>query len=365
MKGFSEQLGGLAQLATALGGEVTRVVQEMHGAIARPLTPGDRARAAAPLVYGSIRYGLHQAGRLTTLARLAADPDREADGGLDLRSAVNGVFGQVLDLQDSDYALPMALLPDPPSLERGTLMLFVHGLCLNERCWDNQAAADFQRWAGPALDAHTRFLRYNTGLHISENGRALADLLNRTALPDRLILVGHSMGGLVSRSALHQGRARGDAWVDKLSHLACLGSPHQGAVLERLGNQANRLLGLTPYSRPLMRLGNLRSDGIRDLRFGYVLEEQWRDRPLDEARPSLKVPLDPHVEQLFLAGSLSDERSAAPLGDWLVRVDSALAERLYPGAANITRRLFHRMGHMAMLEDPRTYACLKEWLPRP
>ncbi len=63
-----------------------------------------------------------------------------------------------------------------------------------------------------------------------------------------------------------------------------------------------------------MRLGNLRSDGIRDLRFGYVIEEQWRDRPLDEARPSLKVPLDPHVEQLFLAGSLSDERSAAPLG---------------------------------------------------
>ena len=364
MKGFGEQLGGLAQLATALGSELTQVVQDMHGAIARPFTPIRRDRAAAPMVYGSIRYGLRQAGRLATLAHLTADPERDADGGLDLRSAVNGVFGQVLDLQGSDYALPMAMLPEPPSLERSTLVLFLHGLCLNERCWDNPAATDFQRWAGPALDANTRFLRYNTGLHISENGLALADLLSRTALPDRVILVGHSMGGLVSRSALHQGRVRGDAWVDKVSHLACLAAPHQGAVLERLGNQANRLLGLTPYSRPLMRLGNLRSDGIRDLRFGYVLEEQWHNRPLDEARPSLKVPLDPQVQQLFLAGSLSDEGSDTLRGDWLVRVDSALAERIYPEAANLTRRLLYRMGHMAMLEDPRTYQCLKEWLPR-
>ena len=71
------------------------------------------------------------------------------------------------------------------------------------------------------------------------------------------------------------------------------------------------------------------------------------------------------MKQLFLAGSLSDEGADNPLGDWLVRVDSALAERLYPAADNLTRRLFHRMGHMAMLEDPRTYDSLREWLPAP
>ena len=111
-----------------------------------------------------------------------------------------------------------------------------------------------------------------------------------------------------------------------------------------------------------MRLGNLRSDGIRDLRFGYVIREQWHQRPLDESRPHGKVPLDPAVRQLFLAGSISEEGEPAPRGDWLVRVDSGLARRLYGEAPHLTRRLFYRMGHMAMLEDPRTYECLKKWL---
>ncbi|MCH2555791.1 MAG: alpha/beta fold hydrolase [Alcanivorax sp.] len=359
MKTISRTSGGLARLLTLLGGEITDTVQEMHGAIAHPL---DRGRLPATLVYDMIRYGFRQAGNAVHLAQHALRDEPSPAGHPDLQSIVNGVFGQLLAARDSHYALPMTLLPGPPSLERGTLVLMVHGLCLNEACWDNPAAEAFRQWAGPALDAHTRTLRYNTGLHISENGRDLADLLAATALPERVVLVGHSMGGLVARSALHQGRARGDAWVGRVSHLACLGSPHQGAMLERLGNQANRLLGLTPYSRPLMRLGNLRSDGIRDLRFGYVIEEQWRDRPLDEARPSRKVPLDDRVRQLFLAGSLSEEGSGAPVGDWLVRVDSALAERLYPDAANLSRRLLYRLGHMAMLEDPRTYDCLKEWL---
>lgn len=359
MKAISQTPSGIAGLVTMLGGEITHTVQEVHGAIAHPF---DRGRLPATLAYDMVRYGLRQTGNALQLARQATRMDAPVRDNPNLQSLVNGVFGQLLAARSSPYTLPMTMLPGPPSLERGTLILLVHGLCLNDGCWDNEAVDTFRRWAGPALDAHTHTLWYNTGLHISENGRTLADLLDRIALPERLILIGHSMGGLVARSALHQGRVRGDAWVNKVSHLACLGSPHQGAVLERLGNQANRLLGLTPYSRPLMRLGNLRSDGIRDLRFGYVIEEQWRDRPLDEARPSLKVPLDPYVKQLFLAGSLSDPGSMSPLGDWLVRVDSALAERLYPDADNLSRHLIYRLGHMAMLEDSRTYEHLKRWL---
>lgn len=359
MKAINQTPGGITGLITLLGGEITDTVQQVHGAIAHPL---ERGRLPTALVYDMVRYGLRQAGNAVHLARQAASADTPMHDNPDLQSIVNGVFGQLLAARSSPYALSMSMQPGPPSLERDTLILLIHGLCLNEDCWENDAVGAFRRWASPALDAHIRTLRYNTGLHISENGRTLADLLEHMALPKRLILIGHSMGGLVARSALHQGRARGDTWVNKVSHLACLGSPHQGALLERIGNQANRLLGLTPYSRPLMRLGNLRSDGIRDLRFGYVVEEQWRDRPLDEARPSLKVPLDPHVQQLFLAGSLSEADSPAPLGDWLVRVDSALAERLYPDAANLSRKLIYRLGHMAMLEDPRTYEHLETWL---
>lgn len=362
MNKISQQLGGLAQLITTIGNEVTQVVQDMHGTIANPFRLRGEAYTAAPVVYDLIRYTFRQAGNATRLTSLAANPDQELRENLDLQSIINGIFGQLLAHQNSPYSLDMTILPKPPSLERDTLILFLHGLCLNETCWHSSAAQHFMQWAGPGLDAQVRLLRYNTGLHISENGLALADLLNRTALPGRVILIGHSMGGLVARSALHQGRERGDQWVTRVSNLACLGSPHQGAALERVGNQANRLLGTTPYSRPLMRLGNLRSDGIRDLRFGYIVEEQWRNRPLDEPRPHGKVPLDPSVDQLFLAGSISEKGRDKPRGDWLVRVDSGLARRLYSDAPNLTRQLFYRMGHMAMLEDPRTYQRLKEWL---
>lgn len=362
MSKVSQQLGGLAQLITTMGNEVTQVVQDMHGAIANPFGLRGDTYTAAPMVYDLIRYAFRQTGNAARFTQLATDPDLDLRENLDLQSIVNGVFGQLLAHQGSPYTMDMAMLPQPPSLERDTLIVFLHGLCLNEACWQHPAAQDFIQWAGPGLDAQVRTLRYNTGLHISENGLALADMLSRIALPGRVILIGHSMGGLVARSALHQGRERGDHWVARVSNLACLGSPHQGAVLERVGNQANRLLGATPYSRPLMRLGNLRSDGIRDLRFGYMVDAQWRDRPLDEPRPNGKVPLDPTVKQLFLAGSISEEGSDNPRGDWLVRVESGLAQRLYGDAPNLSRRLFYRMGHMAMLEDPRTYQCLKEWL---
>ncbi|ERP89214.1 hypothetical protein Q670_02240 [Alcanivorax sp. P2S70] len=361
MKRIGREVGGLAQLVTRFGNEITQVVQDIHGSVANPFGLRGQEYTPAPMVYNLVRYGFRQAGNLAGLADLAADPGRELRDSLDLQSILNGVFGQLLVEQQSHYALPMTLLPSG-KLQGDTLVLFLHGLCMNDSCWNNPAADSFSQWVRRELNADVRYLRYNTGLHISDNGRKLAGLLAHTALPERIILVGHSMGGLVARSALHQARERGDSWADKVSHLACLGSPHQGALLERVGNNANRLLATTPWSRPLMRLGNLRSDGIRDLRFGYVLEAQWRDRPLDDTRPSAKVPLDPEVKQLFIAGSVSEPEHPAPRGDWLVSVDSALASRLYPDAPLLTRELFYQMGHMTMIEESRTYARVQRWL---
>jgi len=336
MKQLGRNVGGLAQLVTRVGNEITQVVQDIHGAVANPFGLRGNDYTPAPMVYNLIRYGFRQAGNVAGMADLLAE-------------------------QNSPYALRMTLLPTGP-VQGDTLVVFLHGLCMNDACWSNPAADAFNHWARTELKADVRYLRYNTGLHVSDNGRKLAGLLAHTALPQRVILIGHSMGGLVARSALHQGRQRGDAWTNKVTHLACLGSPHQGALLERAGNQANRLLGATPYSRPLMRLANLRSDGIRDLRFGYVLEDQWRDRPLDESRPSSKVPLDTQVEQLFIAGSVSEPGHLQPRGDWLVTVDSGLATRLYPEAERLTRELFYQMGHMTMIEESRTYARIQRWL---
>ncbi|MCK0154697.1 GPI inositol-deacylase [Alcanivorax sp. S6407] len=363
MKKVGHQVGGLAQLVTRFGNEITQVVQDIHGAVANPFGVRGHDYTPAPMIYNLIRYGFRQAGNAAGMADLLADPNRELRDSLDLQSIVNGIFGQLLVEQNSSYALPMTLLPKKPqAADTDTLVIFIHGLCMNDACWNTPAADGFGQWARRHLNAEVRYLRYNTGLHISDNGRKLAGLLAHSVLPKRLILVGHSMGGLVARSALHQGREREDSWVDKVTHLACLGSPHQGALLERIGNNANRLLATTPWSKPLMRLGNLRSDGIRDLRFGYVLEEQWRHRPIDEVQPSSKVPLDPTVKQLFIAGSVSEPDHPQPQGDWLVSVDSALARRLYPDAPQLTRELFWQMGHMTMIEENRTFARVQQWL---
>ena len=74
------------------------------------------------------------------------------------------------------------------------------------------------------------------------------------------------------------------------------------------------------------------------------------------------MPLDPQVQQLFIAGSVSEPNHAQPRGDWLVTTDSALAEHLYPQADHLTRELFYQMGHMTMIEETRTYARVQRWL---
>jgi len=61
------------------------------------------------------------------------------------------------------------------------------------------------------------FLRYNTGLHVSVNGRTLAEILellqDQWPVPiTELVLIGHSMGGLVARSACHYGAELQHGW---------------------------------------------------------------------------------------------------------------------------------------------------------
>ena len=119
------------------------------------------------------------------------------------------------------------------------------------------------------------YLHYNSGRHVSENGREFAALLEQLVagwpVPvDELVIVGHSMGGLVARSACHHAEAQGQAWLASLTKLVCLGTPHHGAPLERGGRWVDVLLGLSPYVAPFARLGKARSAGITDLRFGNL-----------------------------------------------------------------------------------------------
>ena len=136
-----------------------------------------------------------------------------------------------------------------------------------------------QRW--PQKLGYTAiYLHYNTGLHISENGRAFADrieaLLQSWPMPvEELVIVAHSMGGLVTRSACHYGALADHAWLRQLRKLVFLGTPHHGSPVERVGNWLNGMLGVSPYTAAFARMGRLRSAGITDLRYGNLLSEDW------------------------------------------------------------------------------------------
>jgi pimeloyl-ACP methyl ester carboxylesterase len=354
-------VGGLAELAGHLGSEITTLVQEVHAASSPVARLSARAPAAG--IYAGIRVGFGGARRLAALGGRLAPRDPAPDAWLDVQSALNGAFGHLFD-PNGGFALPISLQrgADPRGGER--LVVFLHGLCLNERCWDGPAHARFVAWLHDRLGSQVAYLRYNTGLRISRNGALLADLLEREVPGGELILVGHSMGGLVALSALHQAQELELEWPRRVSRLACLGSPHEGTSLERIANHANRLLAASHWSQPMMRLANLRSDGIRDLRFGHVLERDWRGRPPDDPRPAPSaVTLAAGVDHLLVAGARSARGEADPLGDWLVPVRSALARRLHPEHA-ARRELIPELDHLGMLGDERVYRLLRAWLGR-
>ena len=246
------------------------------------------------------------------------------------------------------------------------------GSCLNDRSW---ARSGRDRAAALARDLGfvPVHLLYNTGLHISTNGRAFAELLERlvAAWPapvEELVIVAHSMGGLVSRSACHRGEAAGHAWRRKLRALVCLGSPHHGAPLERGGHWVDLLLGVSRYSAPLARLGRIRSAGVTDMRFGYVLDEHWegRDRFAHARDDRTRLDLPAGVGCYAIAATRAPRGAARRLGDGLVPVDRALGRHQRPeltlGFPEAHQWVAHGMGHFDLLGRPEVCAKIRSWL---
>ncbi|KAA5635022.1 hypothetical protein F3H16_34415, partial [Pseudomonas aeruginosa] len=123
------------------------------------------------------------------------------------------------------------------------------------------------------------YLHSNTGRRISAKGRRfsnfLEDLVQRNPRITSIDLIGHSMGGLVSRSALFYGKQNMYQWIHMVENLVCIGSPHHGAVLERFGFALQDRLGAFPFVGLIGQLVNIRSNGILDLRHGSVRDDDW------------------------------------------------------------------------------------------
>jgi len=385
----SDLRGGLRLLVDGVGG-VTGIVEAMHSRItrvARPVGPVAEkpTRGITGLVYRSIQGTNRLVGKGLDAALALADPSlqatlrdlpenqrtprREA-----LVSALNGVMGDHLARSGNPLAVAMQLRPQLPPAG-GKLLLLIHGLCMNDLQWSRKGHNHGQALA-QSLGYAAVYARYNTGQHISINGRELAgqleQLLNGWPEPvTELAIIGHSMGGLVARSAVRQAQEAGMTWPARLSKLVLLGSPHHGAPLERGGNWLHRGLGVSSYAAPLTRLSGLRSAGITDLRHGNLLDNDWNDdtRFVQADRRS-SLPLPAGVACYALAGSLSPKTQAGKAADWLgdglVPVASALGrhadgdrELQIPASRQWVAR---GVNHLDLLSDKGVYRRLRQWL---
>jgi PGAP1-like protein len=259
------------------------------------------------------------------------------------------------------------------------LLLVLHGLCMNDLQWTTQHRASSVNHASTLADTlgYTPvYLRYNSGLHVSHNGQALAaqleDLVQRWPLPlTDISVLAHSMGGLLMRSAFFYATQQGLQWPQQLKNIVFLGTPHHGAPLERAGNWVDDVLGSTPYSRPFAKLGQLRSAGVTDLRYGHLLEVDWRGHDRFRRRPDSRqpVPLPDSVARFAVGATTAAKRGTLAdrlVGDGLVPLPSALGQHADPQrclALAPTRQLIlYRTHHLQLLSSPVVTRQLVQWL---
>ncbi len=216
-------------------------------------------------------------------------------------------------------------------------------------------------------------LRYNTGLHISENGRHLAALLDQVAAAwpapiAELILVGHSMGGLVARSACHYAQQNGHSWVSTVRHAFYLGCPHRGAGLEQWVSRLSSVLGKLDETRPLASVLNRRSAGIKDLHAGYLLDDDWCDAGPVSKREGDDVPLTPWANHYTVSATVTTSRRnplGRLVGDLLVQPASARGRSRRGGHIPFPvehKRHFGGLHHFDLLNHPSVYEAIREWL---
>jgi pimeloyl-ACP methyl ester carboxylesterase len=391
VRAFGE-LGGRALAAPAT------TARDVHGAFARRIfgalgtigTPvrvmhDGVSRAAYASVSTGLRVPLEAGGRAIASRRLPGGRSMaDTPAGAFALGALNGMWGDTIATSHPQLAIELSIrkqgrivTPDSAGLAEaygdeatGKLAVFVHGLCENDAAWRGGYGGKLQRELGYT----PLYVRYNTGLHVSDNGRRLAEVLEHVVggwpvEVHELTLIGHSMGGLVSRSACHYGEADGHEWTAKLRHVFCLGTPHLGAPLERGANALDWALSRLPETRPLGRLLNLRSAGVKDMRYGNCVEEDWCDCDPDELLNDrcTEVPFLPTANYYFVGATLTrepDSRAGRLIGDLLVQFASA--------SGNGPRRRIpfevdngHHVGginHLQLLNHPAVYEQLAKWL---
>jgi len=388
-------LGELAETARDMQRGVSARVFGVLGAPAVPVRVLHDAIAA--VAYGSTCLGVRALPAMigaasADLATSSADSVHSSPRVHLALNALNGFWGDRLADRQPSLACAMTLRTHGGELRAvpanvafdagadasGRLAVFVHGLCESDRAWWLAAA---RRYGDPDVTYGSRlraehgwtplYLSYNTGLHVSDNGEQLAALLDElvAAWPvqvTEIALIGHSMGGLVARSAAQQAHEQDRTWVRSLRHVVGLGSPNTGAPLERLVNAGTHALARLPETRPFATWLNRRSVGIKDMRYGAVVRTDWFDCDPDERLVDRCAPatmLD-GVTYSAASATLSRRPDGRFAHDLLVQHASAHGVHPTRRIAFEPEHLLHIGGkhHFDLLNDPQVYVHLSRWL---
>lgn len=343
------------------------------------------------IVYSAITEGAkaggYVAGTTLDLPTHSNTPPSETVRGAVLIGTLQGLIGDALEQEASPLAADMSVRRDglPITVDPDTLaaefpaaspriVVFLHGLVETENAWRLGGRPTYGERLEEDLGCTEIQVRFNTGRHISDNGRSLHELLSElcSAWPvpvEQIALVGHSMGGLVIRSAGHLAALEEADWVRSVRQTVSLGTPHLGAPLEQFVHRVSAALVAVPETRALGRLLRRRSSGIRDLHQGSIVDEDWRGRDRDALRAAAysEVPLLPDAAHYFVSAVITESPNhpaGRMIGDGLVLLPSATG-------VNRTRRIgfreedgLHvpRAHHFTLLNHDAVYEKLLSWL---
>lgn len=392
---FNDLLEGLSQLVVTSAVEVTRIIEAIHSEIL--LRPFGRfnernlnrwQRGMTRQAYNLLRLSVQFTGnRITNTGSKyykqgLPQLNKPLPDSLKLFvNVLNGMMGDHLVRLNNPLAVPMGIYDrygQPQTHEIcGRVVILCHGLCLSYLSWhpcQEDSLGESIAYAQPKDTV--LYLDYNTGRRISENGHCMAsllqDLVSQNPNITQIDLVGYSMGGLVARSAMFYAGQKGMNWYERVGNLITIGTPHHGAVLERISSHVLDIIRKVPFAGSLSRMGNIRSAGIVDLRHGSVRDEDWkslnkRDVLPDHFRHPAKLPR--HIKAFFIAGNivgnLYESKTTNLVGDGLVAVESALGENTPEHTLIVPeghKAVFFEVNHINLQYDPRVHRQVVEWL---
>lgn len=385
-----EDLRGLTKLVINSTTGTTKLVEKMHNTIELGHGPFGKSSAGATkgitgMVYKSIESGTKLASASLELAMKSITPllddSTESSPTRDtFLSVINGVYGDKLLVQNNSLALGMRFFHKQQALTidhtntktiqlstkplSSKVMLFIHGLCMSPHGWEDNNT-NLSSDMAEKLGITPIYLHYNTGRSITSNGAELAKqlalLVENWPVPiTQLTLVGHSMGGLLARSAYFHGEQQHSTWLNITKTLVSIGTPHNGALLEKGGAVIDSLLDLSPYARPFTLLTKIRSQGIEDLRYGAITNAEHAFTPLPK-----------NIRFYAVAATLNTDKnslSERTIGDGLVTVNSAFGQHKEPEQMltipETNKYLQRGIGHNAMLTEPKVFEKIEQWFSR-